>query len=247
MFGLDSPTVVKFVYVLLFPVLFFGVISYAYYRLKISPPQYDELEISCMFVSVVGLFLLSPSFRTTISKYWAKIMTEESEFLIMFLIYAAGGMYSVLHLFLTREKYGFERYCMLIFSAVSHGFAVVAAGAYVISTYSTFHPLMLIPFFNLVEGGIILLALMIYHEDQRSLGVNPGDALKLADRDCSPVYAVPGLLLIMGVMLFSLYQLQLHWSLVLAIGVDGAMIVGKGTDWMNPRRQTTTPAEEQRE
>ncbi|HOX06219.1 MAG TPA: hypothetical protein PK280_07445 [Planctomycetota bacterium] len=169
-------------------------------------PRYDELSLFVMSLAFLSLFVADAGMRAGCRRHLAAELWDPRTYLVV-APFAAGLLFSLFNVFVTRRKSGFEKSAMLFFAVVVSAGTGIVAG---VQMLEGFHGWMLVfPIWNIANGVLLLLLDRLCILDQDNI----------ADEEATLDQVLLGALVVLAVLLVCHGVCRLHWSVTLSICV----------------------------
>ena len=191
-------------------------------------PNYNELSLAMMSLAFLLVFFSNEQLRSGLFK----LLSERGETagkILFLLLFTAGLVLSLYHVFTKREKNIFEKHIMLFFAVLTNGISGIYASVHVLSK-STDAPciLLLLPIWNIINC-IILLMLF------RAGAIN---ASSISDENATLGEALFGFVITVGIFAVCQFVFKLYWAITFSICVIYATSFGEAVGSMfHPGRQ----------
>ncbi|UCC21662.1 MAG: hypothetical protein JSW23_07550 [Planctomycetota bacterium] len=171
-------------------------------------PKYDELTIFMMTVALLLLFFFDESFRSKVFWLVAEFGSDAFRVVILILLFLAGGLLSIYHVFAARRKTEGEKYVMLFFAVLANASGGILAGAHILSNWNDAPCILtLFPLWNIINGVILLLLLRIGEINTSSI----------SDENARSGEVVFGFVIILGIFVLCRFVFELYWALTFSI------------------------------
>ena len=178
-------------------------------------PRYDELTLFLMSVSFAVVMVFDAGVRETVrSMPMARFQWDLYPFYTILLLFVSGMVFSVVHVFTTRKKTGFEKTAMLYFAVIANAVAGLLAGAYLLRESQGV--LAIFPLWNMFDALALLLMYWTEAVDENAV---------LDDNAC-PKAAAAGALAV-AVLYLACRSLGLHWAVSFSVCVTFSANISK--------------------
>jgi hypothetical protein len=174
-------------------------------------PKYDELTLFMTSVAFLLLFFSTGLLRNSLYKFWRQADAEGKFWMpVAVLIFSAGIVLSLYHVFTERRKTEAEKFVMLFFAVLANAAGGILAGMHIMSNWNDAPCiLMLFPLWNIINGIVLLFLLRTGEIDTSSI----------SDEDARPGEVVFGFLIILGIFAVCRFAFELYWALTFSICV----------------------------
>lgn len=172
-------------------------------------PNYNELSLSMMSLAFLLVFFSNEQLRSGLFK----LLSERGETAgkVLFLVlFSAGLVLSLYHVFTKREKNIAEKHIMLFFAVLTNGVSGIFASVHVLSK-SAGAPciLLLLPIWNIINCIILLMLL-------RAGAIN---ASSISDENAGLGEALFGFVITVGIFAVCQFVFELYWAITFSICV----------------------------
>lgn len=191
-------------------------------------PNYNELSLSMMSLAFLLVFFSNEQLRSGLFKLLSE-RGEKAGKVLFLLLFSAGLVLSLYHVFTKREKTIVEKHIMLFFAVLTNGVSGIFASVHVLSK-SANAPcvLLLLPIWNIINC-IILLMLF------RAGAIN---ASSISDENATLGEALFGFIITVGIFAVCQFVFKLYWAITFSICVIYATSFGEALGSMfHPGRQ----------
>jgi hypothetical protein len=172
-------------------------------------PKYDELSLFMMSVAFLLVFFTNSQLRSGLFKLLGE-PKDRGGIILCLLLFTAGLVLSLYHVFTEREKNIAEKFVMLFFAILTNAISGIFASAYVLSKSADAPCIfILLPLWNIMNC-IILLVLF------RMGVINPDN---ISDEDVRPFETLLGFIIILAIFAVCQFAFKLYWAITFSICV----------------------------
>ena len=185
---------------------------------KYLSPSYDETATFLMAIAFVLIYVADAGVRKGLAGTLEfSNIPRQNSFIIMFsLIFIAGFLLSIYHVFSKRKKESIEKIFMLVFAMTMNGIAAITSGMYLLKTEAGL--LRIFTLWNILNG-VILLYQMGFIEEGFFL-----------DEDSKLCQTCAGLVAILILFYLCYFMFHLYWAVTFSICVCYATTIGRFTN-----------------
>lgn len=172
-------------------------------------PVFSELSLFMMSVSFLLVFFFS---ETLLSGFFEFLHSpgDRPRVAILLLLFTAGLVLSLYHVFAEREKTITEKYAMLFFAVMANGICGIFASLYVIDKSADAHPVFLVlPTWNMINCGVLLISFRMGELTDRNI----------SDEKASRFEVLSGIVVIVGIFVVCRFVFKLYWAITFSICV----------------------------
>ena len=182
---------------------------------KYLSPSYDETATFLMAIAFVFIYVADAGVREGLAGTLEfSNIPRQNSFIVMFsLIFIAGFLLSIYHVFSKRKKESIEKILMLVFAMTMNGIAAITSGMYLLKTEAGL--LRIFTLWNILNG-VILLYQMGFIEEGFFLG-----------EDSKLCQTCVGLVAILILFYLCYFMFHLYWAVTFSICVCYATIISR--------------------
>lgn len=129
---------------------------------------------------------------------------------IALVLFVLGILFSLYHVFTSRQKTDWEKTAMLFFAVMVNGLGGVAAGMHMLE--NSHGLLMVFPIWNIVNGVLLLLMYRCHIIDERSI----------VDENATPFQVLLGSIVIVATFVVCRFVVEMYWAITFSICVTYA-------------------------
>lgn len=172
---------------------------------RIFVPQYDELALFLMSSAFILVIITHEGLRAVAFRI---VLAWQFYSLLVVVLFGLGIVFTIYHVFISREKTYREKKLMLFSAVMINGFGGVVAGEHVIGEATSLLTLIF-PLWNIANG---LLLLLMYRFDILDEDI-------IVDDDAAPYEVVIGLCVVLMTFAISTFVFDLHPVVVFSMCV----------------------------
>jgi len=167
-------------------------------------PIYDELSLFLMAMTLIFLCVGNSQMRNWILHF----LSQADGRYILALLFLAGLVLSVYHVFTPREKNWIEKWFMMVFAVITNASTGIISGWYVIENNAVQNWLLLVfPIWNIINGALLLVMLRFRIIDEECI----------SDRDATAGQVILGLIAVLAIFFLCNYVFKLYWAITFSI------------------------------
>ena len=171
-------------------------------------PRYNELALFLMSISFVLLFITHSDLRAASFKPLFKDFNLRAY--IALVLFVLGIIFSLYHVFTTREKTDGEKAVMLFFAIFINGLSGIAAGMHMLKDY---HGILIVfPIWNIVNGALLLAMYRFEFIDESSI----------VDDNATAFQVIFGSMVVVAVLIVCRFVFDMYWAITFSICVTYA-------------------------
>ncbi len=168
-------------------------------------PVYDEMSLFLMAVTLIFLCIANSQMRNWILHFLSQ---ADGEVYILVLLFLAGLVLSVYHVFTPREKNWIEKWFMMVFAVITNASTGIFSGWYVIENNAVHNWLLLVfPIWNIINGALLLVMMRFKIIDEECI----------SDRDATAGQVFLGLIAVLAIFVLCNYVFELYWAITFSI------------------------------
>ncbi len=171
-------------------------------------PRYNELALFLMSIAFVLLFFIHADLRA--ASYMPLTSNFNLRILIAMGLFVLGIMFSLYHVFTTREKTEGEKAVMLFFAAIVNGLSGIAAGMHILK--DSHGILIVFPIWNIVNGALLLLLYRLEYIDESSI----------IDDNATTFQVISGSMVVVAILIVCRFIFKMYWAVTFSICVTYA-------------------------
>ena len=168
-------------------------------------PRYNELALFLMSIAFVLLFFAHSDLRA--SSHDILFDDFDPRSYIALVVFVLGILFSLYHVFTTRQKTDLEKTAMLVFAIMVNGFSGVAAGMHMLE--GSHGLLMLFPSWNVINGVLLFLMYRFHIIDESSI----------VDDDATHFQVVLGTIVVVTTFVVCRFVFEMYWAITFSICV----------------------------
>ena len=166
-------------------------------------PRYNELALFLMSISFVLLFITHSDLRAASFKPLFKDFNLRAY--IALVLFVLGIIFSLYHVFTTREKTDGEKAVMLFFAIFINGLSGIAAGMHMLKDY---HGILIVfPIWNIVNGALLLAMYRFEFIDESSI----------VDDNATAFQVIFGSMVVVAVLIVCRFVFDMYWAITFSI------------------------------
>ena len=171
-------------------------------------PRYNELALFLMSSAFVLLLITHSDLRTATFKGLSDQF--DLRIIIGFVLFFMGIIFSLNHVFTTREKTEGEKAVMLFFAIFVNGLSGIAAGLHILKESQGV--LIIFPIWNIINGALLLLLYRFEYIDENSI----------IDDKATTFQVISGSLVAVAILLICRFVFKMYWAITFSICVTYA-------------------------
>lgn len=172
-------------------------------------PRYNEIALFLMSLAFVLIFCTDAELRAGSHDLFFEEKFDPRIY-IAFGLFVAGIVFSLYHVFTTRQKSDWEKMAMLFFAVIVNVVSGIAAGMHMLKDSHGF--LMLFPVWNIINGVLLLLMYKFHIVDESSI----------VDDNAAPFQVVLGSIVIVTALVVCRFFFEMYWATTFSICVSYA-------------------------
>jgi hypothetical protein len=171
-------------------------------------PRYNELALFLMSIAFVLLFFTHADLRAGLHGFlFDDFYLRHYIALVLFVL---GILFSLYHVFTTKQKTDGEKAVMLFFAVIVNGFSGIAAGMHMLK--ESHGILMVFPIWNIVNGALLLLMYRFDIIDESSI----------VDDNATPFQVILGSMVVVAIFIVCRFVFEMYWAITFSICVTYA-------------------------
>ncbi|MHC4728197.1 MAG: hypothetical protein ACYS17_13330 [Planctomycetota bacterium] len=171
-------------------------------------PRYNELALFLMSIAFILVFITHADLRT--ASYKPLLNDFDIKIIIALVLFVLGIIFSLYHVFTTREKTDGEKAVMLFFAIFVNGFSGIAAGMHILKEAHGI--LILFPIWNMINGALLLLMYRFEYIDESSI----------IDDNTTMFQVIFGSLVVVSILIVCRFVFKVYWAITFSICVTYA-------------------------
>jgi len=172
-------------------------------------PNYDELTLFMMSAAFLLLFFTNGQFRSGLFKFLSKD-GDRVVIIIFVILFTAGLILSLYHVFTKQEKSITEKFAMLFFAILTNAISGILASVHILSKSADAPCIfILLPIWNIINCVILLILFR--------LGTINVD--NISDEDVRPFETLLGFIIILAIFAVCQFAFKLYWAITFSICV----------------------------
>ncbi len=171
-------------------------------------PKYDELTIFMMTVALLLLFFFDGSFRGKVFWLVAEFGSDAFRVVILILLFLAGGLLSVYHVFTERRKTSIEKGAMLFFAVMTNALCGMLASGHILKNWGDAPGILIVfPLWNFINCLLLLILLRVGVINETSV----------SDENARSGEVIFGFLITLGIFVLCRFVFELYWAVTFSI------------------------------
>jgi len=172
-------------------------------------PNYDELTLFMMSAAFLLLFFTNGQFRSGLFKFLSKD-GDRVVIIIFVILFTAGLILSLYHVFTKQEKSITEKFAMLFFAILTNAISGILASVHILSKSADAPCIfILLPIWNIINCVILLILFRI-----GTVNVD-----NISDEDVRPFETLLGFIVILAIFAVCQFAFKLYWAITFSICV----------------------------
>lgn len=161
-----------------------------------------------MTVALFLLFFFDESFRSKVFRLVAEFGSDAFRVVILILLFLAGGLLSVYHVFTERRKTKVEKGAMLFFALMTNALCGMLASGHILKNWGDAPGiLMVFPLWNVINCLLLLILFKVGVINETSV----------TDENARSGEVIFGFVIILGIFVLCRFVFELYWALTFSI------------------------------
>lgn len=167
-------------------------------------PIYNEISLYLMGFAFICLFIIDKDLVAECSANFSKYDPREYIFIAIFF---SGIIFSLYHVFTSRQKNEFEKYVMIFFAVIINAYSGIQSGKHELDACNGI--MIIFPLWNIVNGLILFMMFKWKLIDEKNI----------ADDNASPLQVFFGSVVIVVIIYLCEYCWKVYWATTFSICV----------------------------